>query len=495
MSRSTIFRCGIALGAAVPLASADVYWHGVAHAPNWGNPLAWDQMAVPGESDTARLSANITLGAMSNDTAVIRRLVLDDTQSTPVIDLIGKTLQVMDGGTWKWGGFSNNDTEPGTVDLYGTMTLAGTDSTVYTAGLGVNLNNRWIIEHGGDGTLAVQSYYNYYTHEFTGDGEIANSAATGNLMTNDGVTLKTGGTGVSIIEPEFLNIGEVEVQSGTLLIQNPVDIDGSTLTGGKWTARNGSTLILDAAQALETNEGSLTLARSGSSIIVGPSPIEDTLLANHAHLTVTENRTFANTLHNTLRFWIGSGGTVTVNINNDGWVGVTGSPGLATIDGDVTFGPTGKFDVSLGGITPVTEHDVIEVNGTVQADGTIIVRNLNGFDLNDYPEGTSWDVVRATEITGTFNRAVYIDGPDAFLDVEYAYGVDGRDIVRIVYVRRPCNPADIAEPVGVLDLSDIGAFINAFIAGDPLADIAEPFGILDLSDVNEFVSSFVSGCP
>ncbi len=55
------------------------------------------------------------------------------------------------------------------------------------------------------------------------------------------------------------------------------------------------------------------------------------------------------------------------------------------------------------------------------------------------------------------------------------------------------NPADLAPPFGVLDLADIQAFVNAFIAGDPLADIAPPFGVLDLNDVSLFVTAFLAG--
>ncbi len=58
-----------------------------------------------------------------------------------------------------------------------------------------------------------------------------------------------------------------------------------------------------------------------------------------------------------------------------------------------------------------------------------------------------------------------------------------------------CNPADIAEPLGVLDLDDVHAFINAFINSNPAADIAEPFGVLDLADVQAFISNFMAGCP
>ncbi len=58
-----------------------------------------------------------------------------------------------------------------------------------------------------------------------------------------------------------------------------------------------------------------------------------------------------------------------------------------------------------------------------------------------------------------------------------------------------CNPADIAEPCGVVDLADINAFIAAFVGMDPIADLAEPSGVWDLSDLQAFISAFVNGCP
>jgi hypothetical protein len=58
-----------------------------------------------------------------------------------------------------------------------------------------------------------------------------------------------------------------------------------------------------------------------------------------------------------------------------------------------------------------------------------------------------------------------------------------------------CNPADIAEPFGVLDLADISAFIGAFLSQDPAADIAPPMGVFDLADLTAFVAAFTGGCP
>ena len=58
-----------------------------------------------------------------------------------------------------------------------------------------------------------------------------------------------------------------------------------------------------------------------------------------------------------------------------------------------------------------------------------------------------------------------------------------------------CNDADIAEPYGVLDLSDVQGFISAFVNQEPAADIAAPFGVFDLADLQAFVTAFTAGCP
>ncbi len=58
----------------------------------------------------------------------------------------------------------------------------------------------------------------------------------------------------------------------------------------------------------------------------------------------------------------------------------------------------------------------------------------------------------------------------------------------------PC-PADLAEPFGILDLSDVSTFVAGFVAQDPIADLADPTGVFDLSDVTEFVTAFQAGCP
>lgn len=58
-----------------------------------------------------------------------------------------------------------------------------------------------------------------------------------------------------------------------------------------------------------------------------------------------------------------------------------------------------------------------------------------------------------------------------------------------------CNPADLEPPFGVLDLTDIGTFIDAFLLSLPAADLAPPAGVYDLNDLQVFIAEFLAGCP
>lgn len=58
-----------------------------------------------------------------------------------------------------------------------------------------------------------------------------------------------------------------------------------------------------------------------------------------------------------------------------------------------------------------------------------------------------------------------------------------------------CNEADLAAPFGVLDLGDIGAFVQGFTSQDPAADLADPAGVFDLADLQAFIVAFTAGCP
>ncbi len=69
-----------------------------------------------------------------------------------------------------------------------------------------------------------------------------------------------------------------------------------------------------------------------------------------------------------------------------------------------------------------------------------------------------------------------------------------------LYVATPlitvgCNPADLAEPFGQIDFSDVLAFLTFFSEQSICADLAEPTGQFDFSDIIAFLDAFTNGCP
>ncbi|MEM1184314.1 MAG: GC-type dockerin domain-anchored protein [Planctomycetota bacterium] len=65
----------------------------------------------------------------------------------------------------------------------------------------------------------------------------------------------------------------------------------------------------------------------------------------------------------------------------------------------------------------------------------------------------------------------------------------GASSVRIA--RSPEAAIDLAIPLGVVDLADVTAFIDAFLSGGAEADIVPPFGVLDLSDLDAFITIYL----
>ncbi len=95
-------------------------------------------------------------------------------------------------------------------------------------------------------------------------------------------------------------------------------------------------------------------------------------------------------------------------------------------------------------------------------------------------------------ISGQVRKIVRTDGPIEDCDEN---GIE--DACQIAAGNPPacgCNAADVAEPFGVLDLSDVQAFIAGFLAQDPIADMNGD-GIFDLQDLQDFVVAFNAGCP
>lgn len=63
-----------------------------------------------------------------------------------------------------------------------------------------------------------------------------------------------------------------------------------------------------------------------------------------------------------------------------------------------------------------------------------------------------------------------------------------------IFELRGCNPADVAFPKRDLNVDDLNAFAEAFIAARSLADVNHD-AVLNLDDIATFAHAFLAGCP
>lgn len=133
---------------------------------------------------------------------------------------------------------------------------------------------------------------------------------------------------------------------------------------------------------------------------------------------------------------------------------------------------------------------VYDINdrGDVSALGGVLFREegvlVGGFDGLLDAASSDWD----TDL-GYFDndRRVYTSAFNALTGVHA--------IVALIPDSIGCSVADLAEPFGVLDFSDVTLFLSAFGSMESEADLSEPIGVWDFSDVVAFLNAFGVGCP
>ena len=167
-------------------------------------------------------------------------------------------------------------------------------------------------------------------------------------------------------------------------------------------------------------------------------------------------------------------GTVSVNDHGSG-------VGQASVAG---FGlePTATFRVDLGGPNAGTDHDSIAAMDPAVVAGTIEIGTALGYEP---AVGQTVTVLTAPSVSGSFSAV-----DDSGLGWTRAAVVSVES--NRVDVRIRCA-ADLNDD-GLLDLSDVTMFTQAFTANDMTADLYAPEGVLDLADALAFIEMFNTGC-
>jgi hypothetical protein len=266
------------------LMPSTVTWTGAADN-SWSNGMNWSGGSPPAPTDVAEFTQAAALRTVANvDTAVtVAGLVMDWGGAVNV----DNPLTVGDSNlSFALGTFGGNgaisirgaaSTWTGGVIIVGTggMTNSGT-ITIDTGALGVEGGGTWTNSGtiNAAGAFALEggsTLSNSGTVNFLTDASISKS--NGGTLINTGIVEKTGGTGTSLIDADFINTGgTIDADTGTIGIRGT---GSSLVNGAAMDAAPGSTINLaDGApvnyQGTITGTGGGTIAlNSGSVVIAG----------------------------------------------------------------------------------------------------------------------------------------------------------------------------------------------------------------------------------
>lgn len=123
------------------------------------------------------------------------------------------------------------------------------------------------------------------------------------------------------------------------------------------------------------------------------------------------------------------------------------NPGTLTIQGDYVHGFASGLGIRLGGTLAGTEHDLLNVTGSVLLSGTLAVIPVQGF----IPQpGQTFTILQGAPVTGTFNQLV----SSGSFQVSYS-----PTSVTLTVLTSPRSPDLI--PDGIIDTRDLVSLITA----------------------------------
>ncbi|MEO0557659.1 MAG: T9SS type A sorting domain-containing protein, partial [Bacteroidota bacterium] len=273
--------------------------------------------------------------------------------------------------TWTGGnlGIRNRN---GTLNLLGGVEASGTDPKRFAGGTYLNpASFRWI-----EGPLEVNTggtFRNLAGATFSIESDDEWTRSNGFItVVNEGTIVKAGTDGQTVISLPFApfnNDGEIRVESGTLLL-NITSSGGNSIDTGLYRVFENATLRFGGATRTFTTEAS----------IEGTGAVQ---------------------LGGTIRF--------------SGALRPGASPGILAVNGDLpALQADGVLEIEIGGATPGTEVDQLEVSGAATLGGILRVTLTDGFT----PQlGDRFQVISAAGgATGAFDQLELPDGLEAFVE-------------------------------------------------------------------------------
>ena len=234
---------------------------------------------------------------------------------------------------------ANGAAAAGSVDL-SSGTLTGTGNLLVTGSLTQSGGSQTdtgttTIGSGASGTIGAA----IVSRPLTNQGTLAlNATSMSAPLTNSGTATATSATLGSVGNSGTFNLAGSAL-SGSLTNSGTLNVSGNASAGGGIQQSGGLTNV-PAGQ---------TLGAGGTGLVLAGGTL------------------------------MGSG-TISGNVNNSaGTVAPGASPGILTINGDYTQGPSGVLAVDVGGTIAGSEYDQLVVNGNVSLDGNLTTTLLGSY--------------------------------------------------------------------------------------------------------------------
>lgn len=388
-SRLLQFLFFLAVAILPSFAIAQKTWDGGASTSDWNDAANWDPDGVPSSTD------DVSIGAFTvNITSLFNQAKsLSLTGTTLNIDIFGD-LSITTGSTYALSLNSSTLTNNGYISIAncaGGIALQGTGSLLQNDGT-IDLDNfsgNGLVFVSGASSCSVQN-----GSRMTFDnGTVSTASAV--LFQAGGMTFTSNGTidiGATSLAGTGIGLGPTAAGSitnnGTLNILSTGAskagiqtgfIPGSVINNASGTINFGAGIggaTIGGFNLALTNDGILNTNRSGTvnAIVKGSGSFGG-----------------SNSFDNNNNFLPGNTSTAGCFQFNSGYSNISGSPTPVTL-------------IEIGGTTPCTQHDKINVTGTANLAGTLSISLINGFTPT---AGQTYTVLEATNRVGTYSTVNY----------------------------------------------------------------------------------------
>lgn len=175
---------------------------------------------------------------------------------------------------------------------------------------------------------------------------------------------------------------------------------GNNATTGSFAIRNGRNLT--TASGLFTNAGNLAIGAASTLIVPAGNYRQTggstTLPSGSSQIGII----VADTVEIQAGTLSGSG-TINGNVTNNGTitVGGAGTTGILYITGNYTQTASGVLNLDIGGVEPISQHDLLIAGGTSTLAGTLNITRVGGYVPN--PDDVFFAVLSVGTRSGTFD--------------------------------------------------------------------------------------------